>query len=202
MDLRSAVAVYPALELPAIQTRPHQDSKSKTAQIFNMATIMLQSSDGQTYEVDLEIAKEFGTIRTMLDVLGIEGNSERMKKEMLPLPNINSKILKIVIEYAKICNQGIKALKLDGPMEDFLADSLQFLKNLRGFYDSELTDLMKAADYLDINSPEKFQEDVLSHPRFDEAWKLYQSTPYSNNGLRNDLKSYRNTLEIVYVAIG
>ena len=41
-----------------------------------MATITLQSSDGQKCEVDVEIAKESGTIKTMLDDLGYEGDQE------------------------------------------------------------------------------------------------------------------------------
>ena len=42
----------------------------------NMATITLQSSDGQKCKVDVEIAKESGTIKTMLDDLGYEGDQE------------------------------------------------------------------------------------------------------------------------------
>ena len=41
-----------------------------------MATITLQSSDGQNCEVDVEIAKESGTIGNMLDDLGIEEADE------------------------------------------------------------------------------------------------------------------------------
>ena len=37
-----------------------------------MATIKLQSSDGETCRVDLDVAKESLTIRTMLEDLGID----------------------------------------------------------------------------------------------------------------------------------
>ena len=37
-----------------------------------MATIKLQSSDGETCRVDLDVAKESLTIKTMLEDLGID----------------------------------------------------------------------------------------------------------------------------------
>ena len=41
-----------------------------------MATIRLQSSDGETCKVDLDVAKESVTIKTMLEDLGIEGDQD------------------------------------------------------------------------------------------------------------------------------
>ena len=62
-----------------------------------MAKITLQSNDGKSRKVDLEIAKLSVTIKTMLDDLGIDGEQE----EVVPLPNVDSKILDKVIEWAK-----------------------------------------------------------------------------------------------------
>ena len=62
-----------------------------------MATIKLQSSDGETCKVDLEIAKESMTIKTMLEDLGIEGDQN---EEVVPLPNVDSKVLNKVIKWA------------------------------------------------------------------------------------------------------
>ena len=62
-----------------------------------MATIRLQSSEGETCNVDLEVAKESMTIKTMLDDLGFEGDRE---EEKVPLPNVDSKVLNKVIEWA------------------------------------------------------------------------------------------------------
>ena len=50
-----------------------------------MATITLRSSDGQTCEVDVEIAKESGTIRTMLNDLGIEEADEEKEVFIIPI---------------------------------------------------------------------------------------------------------------------
>ena len=50
------------------------------------------SHDGETFEVDVEIAKQSQTIKTMLDDLGVEEDDD----EGVPLPNVNAAILKKV----------------------------------------------------------------------------------------------------------
>lgn len=47
-----------------------QKFKPHTALPFQMPSIKLQSSDGDTFEVDVEIAKQSVTIKTMLEDLG------------------------------------------------------------------------------------------------------------------------------------
>ena len=60
-----------------------------------MPNIKLQSSDKEIFEVDVEIAKASVTIKTMLDDLGM---SE--EEEIVPLPVVNSTILKKIIAWA------------------------------------------------------------------------------------------------------
>jgi len=60
-----------------------------------MPTIRLQSSDGEVFPVDIEIAKQSVTIKTMLEDLGIDEDEE----EIVPLPNVNAAILKRVINW-------------------------------------------------------------------------------------------------------
>ena len=64
-----------------------------------MTKINLESSDGEIIPVPLDIAKEMITIRTMLDDLGI--NEEDENDEAVPLPNVNAKILKKIVEWAE-----------------------------------------------------------------------------------------------------
>merc|ERR1712024_180214 len=56
----------------------------------NMPSIKLQSSDGETFPVDVDIARQSVTIRTMLEDLGMEEEED----EVVPLPNVNAAILK------------------------------------------------------------------------------------------------------------
>ena len=61
-----------------------------------MPTLKLQSTNGEIFQVDVEIAKCSTTIKTMLEDLGIEEGDE----EVVPLPNINSAILRKAILWA------------------------------------------------------------------------------------------------------
>jgi len=61
-----------------------------------MPMIKLQSSDGEVFQVDFEIAKASVTIKTMVEVLGLEEKDEGI----VPLPYVKAGILKKVIEWA------------------------------------------------------------------------------------------------------
>ena len=64
--------------------------------------INIQSGDGEVFKVESDVIKKSKTITNMLEDLGIEFDSDNDEvQEMLPLPNINSIILKKVRRYSR-----------------------------------------------------------------------------------------------------
>ena len=57
-----------------------------------MPNIKLQSSDGEIFDVDIAIAKQSGTISTMLEDLAMDEEDD----DPVPLPNVSTMILKKV----------------------------------------------------------------------------------------------------------
>jgi S-phase kinase-associated protein 1 len=111
-----------------------------------MPNIKLQSSDGEIFEVDVEIAKASVTIKTMLEDLGMDEEDE----EVVPLPNVNSTILKKVIQWATN-HKDDPAPSEDDEHKDKRTDDISswdadFLKVDQG----TLFELILAANYLDI----------------------------------------------------
>ncbi|NP_001161649.1 S-phase kinase associated protein 1-like protein [Saccoglossus kowalevskii] len=111
-----------------------------------MPNIKLQSSDGEIFEVDVEIAKQSVTIKTMLEDLGMDEDDD----DAIPLPNVNAAILKKVIQW---CTHH----KDDPPppedeenrekrTDDLSPYDIEFLKVDQG----TLFELILAANYLDI----------------------------------------------------
>lgn len=111
-----------------------------------MPMIKLKSSDGEVFETDVEIAKSCGTIKTMLADLGMDDENDAP----VPLPNVNSSILRKVLEWAAHHKNNAAAveIKVEGkPTEDIDSWDADFLKVDQG----TLFELMLAANYLDVN---------------------------------------------------
>jgi len=62
-----------------------------------MASLILKSSDGETFNVEAKIIFCSKTIKTMFDELG---HDEGEAEEEIPLPNVKGEILTKVIEWA------------------------------------------------------------------------------------------------------
>ena len=113
---------------------------------FTMPNIKLQSSDGEVFEVDVDIAKCSVTIKTMLEDLGMDEDEE----EVVPLPNVNSAILRKVIQWATYHKDDPPPPEDDENKEkrtdDISSWDADFLKVDQG----TLFELILAANYLDI----------------------------------------------------
>uniref|UniRef100_A0A9J8BHQ5 S-phase kinase-associated protein 1 n=1 Tax=Cyprinus carpio carpio TaxID=630221 RepID=A0A9J8BHQ5_CYPCA len=113
----------------------------------NMPTIKLQSSDGEMFEVDVEIAKQSVTIKTMLEDLGMDDEGD---DDPVPLPNVNAAILKKVIQWCTHHKDDPPPPEDDENKEKRTDDipvwDQEFLKVDQG----TLFELILAANYLDI----------------------------------------------------
>ncbi|XP_073034183.1 SKP1-like protein 1A isoform X2 [Primulina eburnea] len=98
-------------------------------------TIMLKSSDGDTFEVEELVAMESLTIRNIIE--------DDCADAVIPLPNVTSKILTKVIEYCKRHVQAeSEADAADGKFDTEFVDVDQ----------DTLFDLILAANYLNIRN--------------------------------------------------
>ncbi|TRZ22111.1 hypothetical protein HGM15179_005015 [Zosterops borbonicus] len=113
----------------------------------NMPSIKLQSSDGEIFEVDVEIAKQSVTIKTMLEDLGMDDEGD---DDPVPLPNVNAAILKKVIQWCTHHKDDPPPPEDDENKEKRTDDipvwDQEFLKVDQG----TLFELILAANYLDI----------------------------------------------------
>ncbi|XP_034964110.1 S-phase kinase-associated protein 1-like [Zootoca vivipara] len=104
-----------------------------------MPSIKLQSSDGKIFEVDVEIAKQSVTIKTMLEDLG-------MDDDPVPLPNVNAAILKKVTHQKDDPPPPEDDENKEKRTDDIPVWDQEFLKVDQG----TLFELILAANYLDI----------------------------------------------------
>ena len=114
-----------------------------------MAIIKLQSSDGDVFDVDMDVAKLSSTIKTMLEDLAVADDED---DEPVPLPNVNAAILRKVITWCTHHKDDVL------PQEDEVTEArekrtddidpwdMEFLKVDQG----TLFELILAANYLDI----------------------------------------------------
>ncbi|XP_017123395.1 S-phase kinase-associated protein 1 [Drosophila elegans] len=115
-----------------------------------MPVVKLQTSDGEIFHTDAETAKCSSMIKTLLDDCGGLG-AEAENDPLIPLPNVNSAILKKVLIWAKH-HQGDNEDEYGGeaarPMVEISAWDAEFLAMDQG----TLFELILAANYLDIRS--------------------------------------------------
>ncbi|KAM8711212.1 hypothetical protein ACLKA7_000362 [Drosophila subpalustris] len=120
--------------------------KHKTLLLKKMPIIRLESSDKEIFDTDTEIAKCSETIKTALEDLGDEGDNS-----ILPLPNVNSAILRKVLHWATYHAQDDPQEAQEDENKEKRTDDISswdadFLKVDQG----TLFELILAANYLNI----------------------------------------------------
>ena len=108
-----------------------------------MPSVKLVSNDGKEFEVDVELANMSRTIKTMLEDLGLN------EGEVIPLSNIESGILSLVIEWAEHHRNDPPRVEVKEKTEHKISDwDRQFFQ---GLTQKELFELLVIANYLDID---------------------------------------------------
>ncbi|XP_019198004.1 PREDICTED: SKP1-like protein 1A [Ipomoea nil] len=102
-------------------------------------TIILKSSDGETFQVEEAVALESQTLKYMI----VDNDDTTIT---IPVPNVTSKILGIVIDYCKCHVEAAAKGTIDS--NDLKAFDANFIK----FDHKTLFDLLLAANFLDIKS--------------------------------------------------
>ena len=104
--------------------------------------IKMVSNEGDSFELDIEVAKKSEVIREMLENCDESG-------EDVPLPTISSLQLKKVIEWLEH-HRGDVA-RVEGEEKDYNSDNIpEWDKKFFNMSHPELFDLILAANYLDI----------------------------------------------------
>lgn len=111
-----------------------------------MPTIRLQTSDEQTFDVDIQIAKCSGTICSMLEACDGEGD----ENAIVPLPNVSSTILTKVLAWADYHKNDPPLTEDDERKEKQSNDIAAWDEEFVAVDQSTLFELILAANYLDI----------------------------------------------------
>ncbi|AXN91156.1 putative BTB domain containing protein [Namao virus] len=111
-----------------------------------MPIIKLQSSDGEVFEVDVEIAKQSITIKTMMEDLGMDDEDD----DPVPLPNVNASVLKNVIRWCTHHKDDAPFVEEDETKERRTDDIPVWDQEFLNVAQDVLFDIILAANYLDI----------------------------------------------------
>ncbi|XP_055309029.1 S-phase kinase-associated protein 1-like [Sitodiplosis mosellana] len=111
-----------------------------------MAIIKLKSSDGEYFETDVQVAKCSGTIKTMLEDCGLDDEGE---EGVVPLPKVNSNILKRVLQWANHHKDDPIPTDDDKTKEKGTDDISPWDADFLNVDQSTLFQIIEAANYLD-----------------------------------------------------
>src|SRR6218665_3997436 len=110
------------------------------------AQLKLRRADGEIFPIDVDLARMSRTLRTMMDDLGLQQEED----EEIPIQNVNSSILRKVIQWAMYHHKDPPVSDDDDSQEkrtdDISSWDADFLKVDQG----TLFEIILAANYLDI----------------------------------------------------
>ena len=111
---------------------------------FEMGKIKLLSNEGDTFELDIEVAKKSEVIKEMLE------NCDDSSEEV-PLSTISTYQLRKVVQWLEQHKNDAVLDRLKGEEKDYNSDNIsEWDKNFFSLSQEEVFDLILAANYLDI----------------------------------------------------
>ncbi|XP_053595666.1 S-phase kinase-associated protein 1-like [Microplitis demolitor] len=152
-----------------------------------MSLIKLESNDNEIFEVDIKVAKMSVTIKTMLEDLGLGDDDD----EVVPLPNVNSAILKKVIEWAEYHKDDPPAPEEDQNQEKRCDDISVWDSDFLKVDQPTLFAIIRAANYLDIKGLMdvtcKTVANMIKGKTPDEIRKTFNLSPMKAPGINDDV---------------
>ena len=133
-----------------------------------MPSIKIQSNEGEVFTIETEIAKKSGTIRNIMEDLGVEEGKDN--EEAVPLPNVNTYILEKVLQWSSHNKDGtpvdsdVLRVEQGTLFEITLAANYVKIKGL-----SDVTAVKAVANMIEGKSPEEIRETFNIKNDFDPA---------------------------------
>lgn len=111
-----------------------------------MATVQVKTADGIIFKIDMEIAKSFGTIQTLLEHIDTENGDN----EVIPLQDINAPAFEKSLEFVNYYKNGSIPNEEEDQSGILISDNLTSWETKFVNMDVKLLmDLVRAAHYLD-----------------------------------------------------
>ncbi|CAL8137717.1 unnamed protein product [Orchesella dallaii] len=107
--------------------------------------VKLQSNEGEIFKVGVDFARCCEVIKTLLEVVPLEE-----RDEVIPLPSVDSKILKMVIDWATYHRNDEAPPPNIGDFDDLWAEPCAWDADFLKVDNETLLKLICAANYLDI----------------------------------------------------
>ncbi|XP_044313455.1 S-phase kinase-associated protein 1-like [Drosophila rhopaloa] len=116
-----------------------------------MPSIKLQTSDEKIFDIDIEVAKRFGLIQTMLNCCDEKSD----ENDIVQLPNVKSTTFEKVLSWAKQHKDDLKTTEDDECNEDSTKEISSWDAKFLEVDNGTLFEIILAANYLEI--PELLQ---------------------------------------------
>lgn len=108
-----------------------------------MSTIKLRSSDNEEIETDIKAAKCSGAIRTLFEI----GVAKADSGSVIPVRNVNSRVLKKIIEWSVHHKDNAEAFEQYSCQDEAMLD--EWDRNFLNVENSELFEMIVATNYLE-----------------------------------------------------